>query len=200
MMTIIESEKQWTAEEYLERERQTLREIGGKHEFFNQQLIEMVGGSIPHSGIESNLNFIFQNQARAHKSNHLVLTSNVKVISFLKNKNYFYPDLVVVEGRPFHIDENEDIIGNPSILIEVLSDSTESFDRGDKFRSYRQINSLKEYILIAQDEQRIEHFFKDENGRWQIGEVISEGSLVLISPPFELAIEDVYYNVVFEEK
>lgn len=193
-------EKRMTAEAYLERERKNLREIGGKHEFFNQQLIEMAGGSIPHSGIESNLNFIFQNQARANKTNHVVLTSNVKVVSFLKSKNYFYPDLVVVEGRPFHVDDNEDIIGNPAILIEVLSDSTALFDRGDKFRAYRQINSLKEYILIAQDETRIEHFFKDENGRWQIGEVVTEGGLVLASLPFELAIEDVYYNVVFEEK
>jgi Uma2 family endonuclease len=200
MTATVALEKQLTAEEYLERERKNLREFGGKHEFFNQQLIEMAGGSIPHSGIESNLNFIFQNQARTNKTKHLVLTSNVKVISFLKYKNYLYPDLVVVEGRPFHADENDDIVLNPSILIEVLSDSTESFDRGDKFRSYRKINSLKEYILIAQDEQCIEHFFKDENGRWQIGEVITEGSLVLASTPFELTIEDVYYNVVFEEK
>jgi Uma2 family endonuclease len=200
MTATVALEKKLTAEEYLERERKNLREFGGKHEFFNQQLIEMAGGSIPHSGIESNLNFIFQNQARTNKTKHLVLTSNVKVISFLKYKNYLYPDLVVVEGRPFHADENDDIVLNPSILIEVLSDSTESFDRGDKFRSYRKINSLKEYILIAQDEHRIEHFFKDENGRWQIGEVITEGSLVLASTPFELTIEDVYFNVVFEEK
>lgn len=198
MTATIALEKQLTAEEYLERERKTLREFGGKHEFFNQQLIEMAGGSIPHSGIESNLSFVFQSQARLHKTNHLVLSSNAKVMSFLKYKNYLYPDLVVVEGRPFHTDDNDDIVMNPSILVEVLSDSTESFDRGDKFRSYRQINSLKEYILIAQDEFRIEHFFKDEKGRWQIGEVITEGSLKLSYSPIELSIEDVYFNVVFE--
>jgi Uma2 family endonuclease len=200
MTATIALEKRMTAEEYLEQERANLREFGGKHEFFNQQLIEMAGRSIPHSGIESNLSFVFQTQSRAHKTNHLVLSSNAKVLSFLTYKNYLYPDLVVVEGRPFHADDNNDIVLNPSILVEVLSDSTESFDRGDKFRSYRQIKSLKEYILIAQDEYRIEHFFKDENERWQIGEVITEGSLKLIYSPIELSVEDVYFNVVFEGK
>ncbi len=200
MTATIALKKRITAEEYLEQERANLREFGGKHEFFNQQLIEMAGGSIPHSGIESNLSFVFQSQARQHKTNHLVLSSNAKVLSFLTYKNYLYPDLVVVEGRPFHADDNNDIVLNPSILVEVLSDSTESFDRGDKFRSYRQINSLKEYVLIAQDAYRMEHFFKNENGRWQIGEVITEGSLKLTYSPIELSIEDVYFNVVFEEK
>jgi Uma2 family endonuclease len=200
MMTIIESEKQWTAEAYLERERKTLREIGGKYEFYKLKPIETAHCSTVHNTVVSNLSYVFLCQIRSHKSNHIVLSSDQKVEAVHNGKNYFYPDLTIVEGRPFSADEHNDILLNPSILIEVLSDSTESFDRGDKFRSYRQINSLKEYILIAQDEQRIEHFFKDENGRWQIGEVISEGSLVLISPPFELAIEDVYHNVFFEEK
>ncbi len=198
MIETIALEIPLTADEYLEKERKSLREQGGKHEFFNQQLIEMAGGSIPHSGIESNLSYVFQSQARIHKTNHLVLSSNTKVLSFLKHKNYLYPDLVVVEGRPFHTDENNDIVINPSILVEVLSDSIELFDRGEKFRSYRQINSLKEYILIAQDEFRIEHFFKDNNGHWQIGEVITEDSLILKSSPIELTIADVYFNVVFE--
>jgi Uma2 family endonuclease len=192
------AKKDMIAEEYLEKERTNLREIGGKYAYFNQKRIEMTNFSIPHSGIESNLSFVFQSQARAHKTNHLVLSSNAKVLSFLKYKNYLYPDLVVVEGRPFHADDNNDIVLNPSVLFEVLSDSTESFDRGDKFRSYRQINSLKEYVLIAQNEVRIEHFFKDENGRWQIGEVITEGSLKLVHSPIELSVDDVYFNVVFE--
>lgn len=200
MTTTIVSKKYITAEEYLEQERMNLRELGGKYAYFNQKRIAITDSSIPHSGIESNLSFVFQSQARLYKTNHLVLSSNAKVLSFLKYKNYLYPDLVVVEGRPFHADDNNDIVLNPSILVEVLSDSTESFDRGDKFRSYRQINSLKEYVLIAQDECRIEHFFKDDNGRWQIGEVIAEGSLKLIYSPIELSIEDVYFNVIFEEK
>jgi Uma2 family endonuclease len=200
MIATVALEKKMTAEEYLERERTTLREVGGKHEFFNQQLIEIAGASTAHNTIVPNLTYIVQSQIRGKKSSHIVLSADEKIVSYQKGKNYFYPDLTIVEGRPFHDDGQDDILLNPTILFEVLSNSTESFDRGDKFRSYRQINSLKEYVLIAQDEARIEHFFKDDNGRWQIGEVITEGSLVLESPPFELTIEDVYYNVVFEEK
>ncbi len=198
MIATVAPEKRMTAEEYLERERKTLREIGGKHEFFNQQLIEMAGASTAHNTIVPNLTFIVKSQIKANKSNHIVLSADEKVVSYQKGKNYFYPDLIIVEGRSYHDDEHDDILLNPAILFEVLSDSTALFDRGDKFRSYRQINSLKEYILIAQDEQRIEHFFKDENGRWQIGEVVTEGTLVLTTAPFELAIEEVYDNVVFK--
>lgn len=200
MTATIALEKKMTAEEYLERERSVLREFEGKHEFFNAYLIEFNHCSTTHNIITANLSYLFQLQTRTLKTNYLVLASNQKVEVNHNGKNYFYPDLTIIKGKPFPIDENEDIVINPSILIEVLSKSTESFDRGDKFRSYRQINSLKEYILIAQDEHRIEHFFKDENGRWQIGEVVTEGSLNLVSSPFELTIEDVYYNVVFEEK
>jgi Uma2 family endonuclease len=198
MVEIIALEKRMTAEEYLERERKTLREIGGKHEFFNQQLIEMAGASTAHNTIVPNLTFIVKSQIKANKSNHIVLSADEKVVSYQKGKNYFYPDLIIVEGRSYHDDEHDDILLNPAILFEVLSDSTALFDRGDKFRSYRQINSLKEYILIAQDEQRIEHFLKDDNGRWQIGEVVTEGSLVLTTTPFELSIEEVYDGVIFK--
>jgi Uma2 family endonuclease len=198
MVEIAALEKRMTAEEYLERERKTLREIGGKHEFFNQQLIEMAGASTAHNTIVPNLTFIVKSQIKANKSNHIVLSADEKVVSYQKGKNYFYPDLIIVEGRSYHDDEHDDILLNPAILFEVLSDSTALFDRGDKFRSYRQINSLKEYILIAQDEQRIEHFFKDDNGRWQIGEVVTEGSLVLTTTPFELSIEEVYDGVIFK--
>jgi Uma2 family endonuclease len=198
MVEIAALEKRMTAEEYLERERKTLREIGGKHEFFNQQLIEMAGASTAHNTIVPNLTFIVKSQIKANKSNHIVLSADEKVVSYQKGKNYFYPDLIIVEDRSYHDDEHDDILLNPAILFEVLSDSTALFDRGDKFRSYRQINSLKEYILIAQDEKRIEHFFKDDNGRWQIGEVVTEGSLVLTTAPFELTIEEAYDGVIFK--
>jgi Uma2 family endonuclease len=109
-----------------------------------------------------------------------------------------YPDVVVVEGKPFFEDEKQDIIVNPTLIIEVLSDSTEGFDRGDKFKSYRQIKSLKEYILISSKRKSIEQYYCDENGRWQFGESITEGALKLYSLPLELQFDEVYLNVVFE--
>ena len=94
---------------------------------------------------------------------------------------------------------NDDNLANPSLIIEVLSDSTEVFDRGDKFRSYRQTPSMKEYIVISQKERCIEQFFKDEKGRWQIADIITEGTFKLETIPFELSVEGIYRNVVFAD-
>lgn len=197
MVKIIESKKVMTAEEYLERERTTLRENGGKHEFFNGKLIEMAGGTRTHNKIIHNCSYILESQIREKETAHDVTTSETKVVSFLTYKNYLYPDVVVVNGASIFADDFEDIVANPQILIEVLSDSTESFDRGEKFQSYRNIKYLEEYILICSDKRRIEQYYKDENGRWQFGEVILEGHLKLNSVPFVLDIDEVYRKVVF---
>ena len=86
------------------------------------------------------------------------------------------------------------------LVIEVLSDSTESFDRGEKFRSYRQISSLQEYILVSQNDALIEQFYRDKTGRWQFGEVVAEGILTLETVPFVLEITKIYRNIVFKSK
>jgi Uma2 family endonuclease len=127
-----------------------------------------------------------------------ITTSETKVISFLDYKNYLYPDVVVVDGKPYFEDDNKDVLVNPTLLVEVLSESTEAFDRGEKFKSYRQIKSLKEYILINSMKESIEQFYCDENGRWQIGDALNEGVLKLQSLPIELSFDEVYFNVVFE--
>ena len=84
-------------------------------------------------------------------------------MSFLSHKNYFYPDVVVVEGKTYYQDDEKDILVNPTLIVEILSESTEAFDRGDKFKSYRRIKSLKEYILIDSKTKSIEQFYKEEN-------------------------------------
>ena len=80
----------------------------------------------------------------------------------------------------------------------VLSASTEAFDRGDKFKSYRQIKSLKEYILIDSKKKSVEQFYKDENGGWHLGSEITEGSMILHSFPIELSVDDIYFDVEFD--
>ncbi len=200
MVGILEAKTAMTAEEYLARERATLREEGGKHEFFNGKLIEMAGGTRAHNKIIHNCSYILETQVRQYETAHDITTSETKVVSFLKNKNYFYPDVVVVNGSTVYADDYNDIVANPQILIEVLSDSTEVFDRGDKFRAYRQIVSLKEYLLISSDKHCIEQFYKDVNDKWQFGEVIFEGSLTLYITPFELNIDEVYRKVDFSEE
>ena len=186
-----------SAEEYLVRERATLREEGGKHEFFNGKLIEMAGGTRAHNKIIHNCAYILESQIRQNETEHDVTTSETKVVSFLNFKNYLYPDVVVVNGESIFADDFKDIIVNPQILIEVLSNSTESFDRGEKFQSYRNLKHLEEYILIGSEKCCIEHFYRDQTGRWQFGEVIFEGSLKLKTLSFELTIDDVYRKVTF---
>jgi Uma2 family endonuclease len=196
--TAVEEKKLMTAEEYLALERKSLREKTGKHEFFNQKRITMAGGTHPHNKTVYNVGFILGLKSMQNSLNLDITTSETNVISFLDYKNYLYPDVVVVDGKPYFEDDNKDVLVNPTLLIEVLSESTEAFDRGEKFKSYRQIKSLKEYILINSLKKSIEQFYCDENGRWQIGDALNEGVLTLQSLPIELSFDEVYLNVVFE--
>ena len=197
MTTAIQEKRKITAEDYLKMERHGLREKIGKHEFFNHKLIFMPGASNNHNIITKNVSYTLEHQVRQNRLKHLVYAQDMRTISHIPNKNYFYPDVEIVEGRANFDDEYKDILVNPSLIIEVLSDSTEKFDRGDKFKSYRNIPTFTEYILISQDGKNIEQFYKNEKGKWEIGEVVSEGILTLKTLPFELNIEEVYFNVEF---
>lgn len=197
MMTLIAPQNKMTEVEYLKMQRSGPRELTGKYEFFNQKLRLMAGASPNHNEINANLTFILKTQVRLHKTNQRIYANDMRTVSYLTYKNYLYPDIVVVDGKPYFDDENGDNLANPSLIIEVLSDSTETFDRSDKFRSYRQTPSMKEYILVSQKEKCIEQYFKDERGRWQIGDIITEGTFKLETIPFELSVDDIYENVVF---
>ncbi len=199
MTTAVQEKVKMTAQEYLKLERESLREKGGKHEFYNQNRIYMAGGTHPHNKTLFNTGLVLGMQSIQKKLKLDITTSETKVPSFLDHKNYFYPDVVVVDGSPYFEDEHQDILVNPTLIIEVLSDSTEAFDRGEKFKSYRQINSLKEYILISSNKKSIEQFYRNEQGKWQIGDEVKTGSLSLVSMPnVVLEIEDIYSDVVFE--
>ena len=184
-----------TPEAYLKHERETLREIGGKYELFNQTLIFMAGASEAHNSIASNVLalikfFIWQNNAQLQ-----VFQSDMKVVSFLDYKDYFYPDVVFIEGQTQYDDERKDVLLNPTILFEVLSDGTEKFDRGDKFESYKKIESLKEYVLVSQYERKLEHFYKNKQGHWITGKTIKTGELSLLSIPISLPLRQIYHNM-----
>ena len=197
-MPTIPTKQKMSPEEYLRLERATLREKGGKHEFFNQKRILMAGGKEPHNVALTNTGSSLLVQLRQAKIKSRITTSETKVVSFLSNKNYFYPDVVVVEGKTYYQDDEKDILVNPTLIVEVLSESTEAFDRGDKFKSYRRIKSLKEYILIDSKTKSIEQFYKDEEDIWRLGSEITEGSMTLYSFPIELSIDDIYFDVEFE--
>ena len=197
-MPTMPAKQKMSPEEYLRLERTTLREKGGKYEFFNQKRIYMAGGKNPHNTAITNTGSSLLVQLRQAKIKSNLTIADTKVTSFLSYKNYFYPDIVVVEGKPYYEDDQKDIVMNPTLIIEVLSESTENFDRGDKFKSYRQIESLKEYILIDSKKKSVEQFYKDESGVWRFGSEITEGSMKLYAFPIDLSVDDIYFDVEFE--
>ena len=174
-------------EEYLEGER--VSPI--KHEYRRGHVYAMTGAKNPHTIISSNLVRLLGN----HLLNTpcLVLTSDIKVR--LEEANcYYYPDVAVTCDER-DISSMEDFILYPSLIIEVLSPSTASFDRGDKFVDYQTASSLQEYVLITQSEIKIECFRLNAEGNW-VSQTYRQGDAVeFVSANFSCPISEIYQKV-----
>lgn len=186
-----------TAEEYLSFERKGIREIDGKNEFYNNQLKPMAGASPEHNYIFSNLMKILL--LGLDQEQFIVFGSDMRTLSHSTQKDYFYPDLIVMTEDPQFSDSKSDILINPSFIIEILSKSTEEFDRIEKFAAYRQIPSLKEFILVSQDRPCIEQFYKTSDGIWAVGDTITNINLIinLKTLPTAFSLKSVYHRVNF---
>jgi Uma2 family endonuclease len=113
-----------------------------------------------------------------------------------KSGLYTYPDIVAFCGEPRYDDYRKDTLLNPAVIIEVLSPSTEAYDRGEKFSHYRQVDSLREYVLIVQDKPRIERYVRQSEQKWLLEEVSElESSIRLAVLDCELQLGDVYEKV-----
>lgn len=106
-----------------------------------------------------------------------------------------YPDAIVVCGKPEFEDEVHDTLVNPKVLIEVLSDSSESYDRGKKFEQYRSIEGLAEYVLVAQDRVFVEHFNRQPDGSWLLREARAGGRITLPSLECTIEVDEIYLKV-----
>lgn len=178
-----------SVEEYLAREQTSDQ----RHEFYAGRVLAQAGGSATHNRITMNtLNSLYlQLQQRPCR----VYGSDMRVKVPLK-QSYVYPDTTVVCGDEQFADANQEILLNPVVIIEVLSPSTERHDRGHKFEIYRSIASLQEYILIAQDTRRIDHFVRQSEKLWMFSSISEEeGELLLSSIHCVLQIEQVYRDV-----
>jgi Uma2 family endonuclease len=186
-------EKQtWTVEQYLEMERASEE----KHEYLDGEIYLMSGGSSNHSLIGSTTIAILYTQLR--KKSCFVYNSDMRV-RVINTGLYTYPDISVVCDPPQIDDAGQDTLLNPTLLVEVLSPSTENYDRTKKFRHYRTIESLKEYILISQDEARIERYLRQSSGEWLYTDLVGlDAILELPSIQCTLALADVYEKVSFE--
>jgi Uma2 family endonuclease len=182
----------YTPQEYLEIERKAET----KSEYFNGEIFALAGASKEHILIVTNI--IVELGTQLKKRPCQVYSTDMKVKA-LRSGLYTYPDIIVVCDKPEFEDEHKDILLNPTLIAEVLSESTEAYDRGKKFEHYRNVESLKEYLLIAQDKHSVEQFIKQNDGSWLFLETSdSEGVVRLRSINCELLISDVYHKVELE--
>ena len=177
-----------TPEEYLAFERKATT----KHEYLNGQIVAMSGASFAHTFITANIVTYLNIQLMDGECRAVASDIRVKAS---ETESYFYPDIVVVCGEPVPEDNVFDTLLNPTVIVEVLSPSTETYDRGEKFEHYQQIASLKDYVLISQDKVHVEHYCR-QGSRWLQTELAElEDVLPLRSIDCELRLQDVYRRV-----
>jgi Uma2 family endonuclease len=181
-----------TPQEYLIRERQA----SIKSEFYQGEIFAMGGGSANHSLIAANFVGEARNSLKGRPC--AVFTSDLRV-QVQSTGLYTYPDATIVCGELLFDDDHRDTLLNPTVIVEVLSDSTEKYDRGKKSNHYRQIASLKELILIAQDRSHVERFTRQANGDWLFHEQKElTADFELKSLGISIAISELYRGVKFE--
>jgi len=181
-----------TPEEYLALERAAER----KSEYLDGEIIGMTGASRRHSLIAANLIREIGQQLKGRSCE--VLTGDMR-IRVPATGLYTYADVVAVCGEPALADGHFDTLTNPAVLIEVLSPSTQDYDRGTKFVHYRTLDSLREYLLVSQDRPRVEQYTRQEDGNWLLSEKADLAATVILpSIGCQLAMAEIYDRVRFE--
>ena len=161
-MALPVKDKRYTAAEYLELERQAEY----KSEFVNGEIFALAGASRPHSLITLNIGAEFRRQLRGKQCETYLGDVRVQLSD---STRYFYPDVVVTCGELDFTGETQDTLKNPTLVIEILSPSTQGYDRGEKFEHYRKLNSLQTYVLVSQD-RAFSEVFERQGERWVLTE------------------------------
>lgn len=186
-------ERRYTLEEYLELDRTSEERL----EFWDGEVFCMSGGSNAHDQII--INCVVKLSARLDASSCRVFSADMR-IKVPSAPPYRYGDLSVLCGEAeFEKVSGVDALVNPQLIVEVLSPSTEAYDRGDKFTHYKSIPTLREYLLVAQHRPHVTHIFKDDDGRWIYAEANDlESSVHLQALDFELPMGEIYRGVTFD--
>jgi Uma2 family endonuclease len=186
-MVRVAERSQVTADEYLAWERrQPVR-----HEFFDGEVFAMAGGSMRHNALCASLIEALGSQLRGRC---VVLTSDQRVVAADRNR-YIYPDVSIVCGPATVAPGTNDVLTNPTILVEVLSDSTEQYDRGLKWEGYQRLDSLTDYVLVSQAKPRIEHFRRDRSNTW-LYQIAATGERLTLSNDVVLDIDAIFAGVL----
>jgi len=184
---------QLTSQEYLAIER----DLEQKHEFYRGEMFAMSGATVAHNIITVNLTASLHTQL---KGRDCQVFANDMRVQIQPTGLYTYPDAIGTCEQPQFEDDQFDTLLNPQVIFEVLSDSTEKYDRGKKFEHYRQIESLREYILVAQDHPQIERFARQQDRHWLLDEASGlDAMLHLPTIDCTLKLADIYAKVQFPQ-
>lgn len=183
----------FTEAEYLALERASTQ----KHELIDGAIVAMAGARPPHNVIAANVTAALVGLARGRGCVTMTSDQRVHVPS---TGLYTYPDVAVVCGERLYDGDDPPSLLNPTVLVEVTSDSTEDYDRGTKFLHYQAIRELHEYVIVSHRGPRIDHFRRLDDGQWHLTTQTREDAAVgLPSLGGEIALADVYAGVVFDE-
>jgi Uma2 family endonuclease len=176
-----------TVDEYLAWERdQPVR-----HEFFHGEVFAMAGGSMRHNALCAS---VIEALRAPLRGRCVVLTSDQRVVA-VRHDRYVYPDVSVVCGPALVEPSTSDVLANPTIIVEVLSSSTEQHDRGLKWEGYQRIESLTDYVLVSQAEPRIEHFRRDRTRTW-LYQFAAAGERLVLSNDAVLDIDAIFAGML----
>ena len=189
----IQRQPRLTPEEYLALERAA----ACKSEYYAGESFAMAGASERHVSIVANTMYLLVGQLKGRPCKAYANDMRLKVSP---TGLYTYPDILVVCSAPVFTDEHNDTLLNPTVLVEVLSESTEAYDRGRKFDHYRTLVSLSDYVLISQDQPKIEHFVRQSDSRWLFSAYNNlDDTVEIMSIACALPLRDVYDKVDVSE-
>jgi Uma2 family endonuclease len=191
-----------TVEDYLAGERAA----ADRHEFFDGEIVAMAGESLAHGIICQNISGTLYLQLKGTPcfavAKDTKVRSGLGVASARSTSGMFsYPDILVVCGAAEFFDDQSDVIVNPTVIIEVLSKSTESYDRGEKFQRYRAWNAtFVDHVLVSQTNAFVEHFRRQPDDTWLLSEAVGLDAVIAVSSiSCTLKLADIYDRIVFPE-
>jgi Uma2 family endonuclease len=192
-MTVALEKKHYSFEEYLVLEETA----DDKHEYQDGEIVQMTGGTTDHNKIA--LNFASNLKFALKRKQYDIFIGDVK-LWIPTYRQGTYPDVMLIKGESLYYGNGKITVMNPSLIVEVLSKSTQNYDQGDKFFYYRSIPQFEEYILVSQDQYYVMQFNKTQEGKWLLSEYMGvDSTLSLNSVEFQISFPELYENVIFDK-